>query len=285
MLTVYRALESRKWQDYVVSGVVLGATALVKGTPMLFPVWLFGYCLIANRKQPKWDICRHFAILTMAMFVTMTPWIIRNYSLTKRFIPTATVLGVSAHAGLYDNTHVSTEENWAVADRNGARERRRIALELGYPFKNVQNAYYQDFYSSEDEVKFSDYLLKGVIGEYKGSPALFLECVRSNLFNLWFRGKTRTATLLNVITQVPYLCLAFAGAVLCIVRKRIRAAAPLLLLLAYVICVYVAILAQARYSVPLMPFVSILASVSVAAARRKFEGKGRRAAEAVPAGV
>jgi hypothetical protein len=189
-----------------------------------------------------------------------------------KFVPTATVLGISAHAGLYDNTHYTGDESWAMVDRQGARERRRLAQELGYPFKSVADAYFQDFYFSQDEVKFSDYLLKRVVGEYERSPGLFITCVGSNLFNFWFRGKTVASTTMNLVLEIPYLLLAMVGLAVAVRNGQFEAVAPMLLLITYVIAVSVVILAQARYSVPLIPFLSILACIALAGIQRRLRG-------------
>jgi|ERR1700722_16352366 len=272
VLTLYRAIESNRRSAYVLSGAALGVTVLVKSTPMLFPVCVLAYLVVFEHRSSIQRNCLHVAFMTIAMFLALSPWIVRNYSLTGKFIPTATVLGVSAHAGQYVNTHLTTADSWALVDREGARERRRIAEELGYRFKDVTNAYYQDFYSSSDEVKFSNYLFKGVLAEYWRSPMMFVKCVSSNCFNLWFRGKTGNSTTLNMIVQLPYLILAVLGLVLTVRNRQIKIIAPLLLLLIYIAGVHVVILAQARYSVPLVPFLSILASVSLVAAQRRLSG-------------
>ena len=47
-----------------------------------------------------------------------------------------------------------------------------------------------------------------------------------------------------------------------------NAVAPVLLLIAYLVAVSVVVLAQARYSVPLIPFLSILACIAVDGIRR-----------------
>ena len=273
LLTIYRAIESNRRWDYLVSGGVLGLTVLTKSTPMFFPLILLAYLLVFERKWSKPNICWNIALMVIAMFAVLSPWIIRNYLLTRKFVPTATVLGVSAHAGLYDNTHLSSDTSWALVDRAGARERRRLAQELGYPFKEVKEAYYQDFYSSKDEVEFSNYLVKRVMGEYERSPRLFMSCVSSNLFNLWFRGKTWISTAMNLVVQLPYLILAGMGAVLCVRNKQFKVIAPLVLFLIYIVAVYVPILAQARYSVPLIPILSILACITLVEAQRRLGGE------------
>ena len=286
LLTVYRAIENNRWSDYAISGVVLGFTVLVKSTPMLFPVFLLAYLVLFQKPSSISSRCLHIGVMVVAMFLVLSPWIIRNYLLTGKFIPTASVLGVSAHAGQYVNTHLTADGSWALVDRDGARQRRKVAEELGYPFKPVENAYYQDFYSTNDEVRFSNYLLKGVIAEYRRSPMTFVKCVSANIFNLWFRGKTRNSTILNTVVQLPYLILAIIGAILTLRNKQAKVIAPMVLLLVYIVSVHVVILAQARYSVPLTPFLSILAGISLIAMQGRLsdtnQGKAAIRAELTP---
>lgn len=271
MLTVYRAIETRGWFDYFLSGAALGATVLTRSTPILFPVWLLVYLAAIEPKRLWFRLCRNGAILATAAVAILSPWIIRNYLLVGKFVPTASVLGISAHAGLYNNTHYSGAESWAMVDRQGARERRRLAEDLGYPFKVEALGYFQDFYSSQDEVKFSDYLLNRVIAEYRRSPIVFVKCVGANLFNFWFRGKTIESTRLNLILELPYLFLAMAGLVIAVRNGLFKAVAPMFLLIAYLVAVSVVVLAQARYSVPLFPFLSILVFIAVDGIRRTVD--------------
>lgn len=273
VLTVYRAIENNRWWDYLQSGGVLGLTVLVKSTPMLFPIFLLGYLVVSARDLQKRVIAGNVGIMFAATFIVLSPWIVRNYLVSGKFVPTATVLGISAHAGQYVNTHLGSDNSWALADRDGARERRRLAVEEGFQFKQVENAYYQDFYSTADEIKFSNFLLKRVVSEYEQSPMLFVKCVWSNLFNLWFRGKTWKSTMLNVLVQLPVLILALVGIGLASRNKQMASIGPVLLLLIYMIAVYVPILAQARYSVPLVPFVSLLACTTLLAAQEGWAAK------------
>jgi hypothetical protein len=276
VLTLYRAIEGRRRRDYVVCGGVLGLTVLIRSTPILFPLVLVGYLLVFERQgNPKLAILLNAALMITAMFVVLSPWIIRNYSLTGKFIPTASVVGISAYTGQYLCEHLSGNNLYVDEDldREAGRERASLARELGYPFRD---GYYQAFYSSADEVSFSNYLLKRVIGKYRQSPMLFVSCVRSNLFNLWFAGKTLRATIMNLIVQLPFLILAVIGAVLAVRNNRLKIIAPLALLIIYYVAVFVPILAQARYSVPLIPFLSILASLTLVAAQRKLTGEDER---------
>jgi 4-amino-4-deoxy-L-arabinose transferase-like glycosyltransferase len=267
--TLYRAMERDRLWAYVACGGALGLTVLVKSTLMLFPFFLLAYLLIFIRRGIL-VTCRNVGLMIITMLIVLSPWIVRNYALTGRFIPAASVLGISAHSGQYVCENLSSENLRKNVDIAGARKRRILALELGYPFKDIPDAYYQYFYSTNDELRFSDYLLTMVVNKYKSSPGLFVRCARLNLFDFWFAGKTWQATELNLIVQLPYMLLAIMGVGLSWRERQLGVIAPLILLIIYTVAVYVPILAQARYSVPIVPFISILASLALAAAWKPF---------------
>jgi 4-amino-4-deoxy-L-arabinose transferase-like glycosyltransferase len=271
LLALYTAMEHGAWPYYAVTGAVLGLTVLVRSTPMLFPFFLLGYLLLFERQRiPVPIACRNIAITVAVMLAALSPWIIRNYLLTKRFVPTASVLGISAQAGEYICTHRSESAPWVLLDRHAALERGRLALELGYRYKVVQDGYYyQPFYSTVDELSFSRYLAGRVFGEYEKDPLLCAKCMGLNLFNFWFAGKSWMSTLINILVQLPYLVLALVGAVRCVRDKRFGVIGPMVLFILYVMSVHAPILAQARYSVPMIPLLSILASLGLAAMRGK----------------
>jgi hypothetical protein len=263
VLLMYRANAGGKLRQYAISGAVLGLTVLVKSTPLLFPLALFAYLVVFERRRMATRaICQNIGLMILTMFMVLSPWILRNYSLTGRFVPTASVLGVSAHAGQYIGMHLSRDRSWAFLDREAARERSAIARQLGYSFRD---GYYQVFYSSNDELAFSNELLKRVIGEYRRSPLLFAKIAGLNLLNFWFAGKTWKSTMIDVAIQFPFLLLATAGAVLSVRRNGPNRIGPIVLFIVYLVAVSMPILAQARYSMPTIPFLAILACIPVTA--------------------
>jgi len=268
ILTLYRAAKSKRWWDYLVSGSVLGLAVLVRSTPILFPFVLLGYLLLFERgENQKVAVFRNFIVMAIAMFIVLSPWIIRNYSLTGKFVPTASVLGVSAHTGLYLSTHQAIGN--VLLDTEAALERSKLAHELGYHFKD---GYYQYFYSSADEVGFSHYLFNRVVHEYESSPLLFIRTIGLNFLKFWCGGKTWKSVAMNAIVQFPFLALAIMGFVLCLRNDRVKDIAPMALLIIYIVAVSIPILAQARYGEPLIPFLSILACITLVTAQRRFNG-------------
>jgi 4-amino-4-deoxy-L-arabinose transferase-like glycosyltransferase len=284
LLSLYRAFEQSHAMNYVFSGLMLGVTLLVRSVPILFPVVLLAYLLIFLRSTiSPLTACRNIGILILTMLAVLSPWIVRNYSLTGRFVPTASVLGVSAQAGQYICTHLSTGRPWWLLDREAAHERSRLATELGYPFEDGYYGYYQTFYHTNDEMSFSKFLLRRVVAEYRQHPTLFADVVGRNLFNFWFAGKTHAATIANCMVQLPYLLLAGAGLVIGIRQRRGGIVILIGLFIGYIVAIYVPILAQARYSVPLVPLLSILAAVTLmAVADRRDRISGLLIQDSIP---
>jgi 4-amino-4-deoxy-L-arabinose transferase-like glycosyltransferase len=259
LVTLYAAMEHSRWWDYATAGAVLGLTVLVRSTPLLFPLFLLGFLLVSkHRSIAAFAICRNVAVMVVAMFAVLSPWIVRNYDLTGRFVPTASVLGVSAQAGEYICAHRFENKPWYLLDREAAQERSKIALALGYRFED--GYYYQSFYSTQDEMSFSAYLARQVFGNYARDPLLCAKCMALNVFNFWFEGKTWTTTIMNIVVQLPYLIFAVMGTLVCVKSGRWQTIGPLVLFILYVMAVHMPILAQARYSVPLIPLLSILGS-------------------------
>jgi len=276
IVAVSKALRTGRWWDYLVSGAILGSTVLVRSTPILFPIALLGYLFFVERR--KLTAVRNVGVMVTAMLVVLSPWIIRNYRLTSQFVPTASVLGVSAQAGLYLSTHPTFGN--ALVDTEAFRERNKLATELGYHFRP---GYYQYFYSSRDEVSFSRYLFHRVVERYVNSPLLFLKTVLCNVVNFWCGGKTWKSVGMDAIIQFPLVIFAAAGVYICKKTARFNMVAPMVLLMVYLIGVSLPILAQARYSAPLIPFLSILACLALATYRKSYKEAGQILEEAATA--
>jgi 4-amino-4-deoxy-L-arabinose transferase-like glycosyltransferase len=265
-LALSRALRSGAIKDYLLAGVALGVVSSVRSTALLFPLLLPLFYLLWDRPslRPRFALSRVAAVY-VACFLVLTPWIVRNYALVGEFVATASVQGTAMHSGYYLCTHGDSPETTASLDVEAANVRAEIARQQGYQFKNT---YYQIFYDPRDELAFNRYLSHWVIAQYASSPALFAKCATQNVFNFWFRGKDRTSTLANIAVQLPYLLLGLIG----IFATRLAEPAvrgTLLLFLGYAFAIYLPILAQARYSVPLVPVLAIFAGSALAELLRR----------------
>jgi hypothetical protein len=195
----------------------------------------------------------------------LSPWIIRNYTLVHKFVPSATVAGIAAQEGLYTCKNVPPVPFY-LAQTEAGLKRVHIASQLGVPFTGP---YYQLFYTPQDEVAFNQALLSDVSAEYRSHPELLARCAAKNLlFNFWFLGKRPQTTLLNALVQAPLLGLAFGGIVVLWRRGLLREAGIALLYILYIPAVHTLIIAHARHSTLVVPFLSILAAVFLVSAWR-----------------
>jgi hypothetical protein len=77
-------------------------------------------------------------------------------------------------------------------------------------------------------------------------------------------GKTWCATWLNLFVQIPLLVLAISGLVVLRKRGQLPRMAIMLTFVLCIVAVHLPTIAHVRHSVPLVPFLVIPASVSVA---------------------
>lgn len=270
MLALYGAVKKESLWRYGAAGLLLGAAVVVRSEVLLFPVLLLIYLLFAAKGwAERWKVVERIAVLALGTAAVMSPWIIRNYRLVHSFVPTATVAGVAAQTGLYTCENASSDEPFFLTDTKAGLDRAEMAKQLHIPFVGAR--YYQIFYTPQGELEFDRALRKSVSAEYRSHPGILASCVSRNLlFNFWFLGKTPKSVLLNALVQAPLLALALAGIVVLWKQKLLRNAGIILLYIVYIPAVHAPILAQARYSMLVVPFLTILAAVFLVSAGRRL---------------
>src|SRR5271157_1992542 len=267
LLMLYSAEEKGNLWRYGATGLLLGVAVLVRSAVLMFPLFLLVYLVFASKSaSERIKIALRIAALGLGTVVVMSPWIIRNYRLVHKFVPSATVAGVAAQEGLYTCEDTAPGEPFYAAQMRAGFEREEIARQLGKPFVGP---YYQLFYTPQDEFEFNQALLSHVSTEYRSHPELFARCAAKNLFfNFWFLGKRRGTTLLNVATQAPLMGLALGGVLVLRKRGLWRKAGIVLLYILYIPALHAPIIAHARHSVLIVPFLAIPAAACLVSAWR-----------------
>jgi 4-amino-4-deoxy-L-arabinose transferase-like glycosyltransferase len=263
MLFLYQAVEKGYVWRYLVAGALLGAATLVRSEVLSFPLFLLIYLVLtAKVARERLQAFVRVAALSLGVVVVISPWVVRNYILTKEIVPTASVAGVAAQEGLFTcHQLLPGRDFWTVQDDAG-NVRAQLASQLGVPFEG--RYYYQFFYTPTDELKFNRVLLHKTEAEYARDPMLLATCGGKNFFfNFWFLGKTWKATWLNIALQLPLLVLAIGGSILLWRRCQLKNAGLVLTLILYVPAVHAPIIAHARHSMVIVPFLAILASVTL----------------------
>jgi len=273
VLLLLHAIERGDPWRFFVAGLALGVTVLTRSTPALFPFFVLGYLLVTTKHTAaRMKIALNIAVLIVGIAIVVSPWIIRNYALVHQIVPTATVQGVAMEEGLYTCQCLSGEKDLRTAEREAGRERAEFARQEGLKF---EGEYYQIFSTPQDELTFNRALMKSVKLKDREKPLLPIKCAVRNLANFWFLGATWKSTMLNIALQLQMLVLAAFGAWILYRRKRLKLFGVALLLIAYFMAVHAPIIAHARHSVPLIPYLSLLASVSLLSVWHKLRPRER----------
>jgi hypothetical protein len=212
--------------------------------------------------RPSFARARHAAVrvgvLVLVSAAVLSPWIIRNYALSGDFVPTMSVAGKAAFEGLYVATHLHTGREDYLLVEDAGDEENLIARQMGLRFKP---GYYPQFYTISDEVKFYSHLGDIVKRRYLEQPSLLLDVIGFNARGFWVQGRTAKATTLNTILELPFLALAIWGVY--VGWRQHLMVGPILFFIGTFYAAHVAILGQARYHMPLIPLIAILACISL----------------------
>ncbi|HVL36430.1 MAG TPA: glycosyltransferase family 39 protein [Burkholderiales bacterium] len=281
LLLLQRAIESGRPGAYAAAGLALGAAVMVRSTPIVFPLLLLPYLVLS---APRGERARRLglgALLVGAMILVMVPWIARNYALSGAFVPTGTVQGVALQEGQFTCERMPLGREFKRLQDEAADDRDRLAEAAGLRFRS---GYYQYFYSPADELAYNRNLAQRALERYRDEPALLARCSAANLFNFWFLGKNGLATAINIAVQLPLLAMALAGGWL-LLRRRVPAErwAPVALFAACLVAVHLPVIAHARHSMPLVPYLGMFAAVALAAAWRRRSERRTPPAAPVPA--
>src|SRR3989338_4857450 len=71
----------------IILGILIGLASLCKGQMILFPFVLLPG-LIYRYRGEKTKFCKHYAIILLTFLLSLSPWVIRNYIVSEKFVPT-----------------------------------------------------------------------------------------------------------------------------------------------------------------------------------------------------
>jgi hypothetical protein len=256
------ALDRGSDRAFLVAGACLGLVDLVRSTFLLFPVMIVGFMIVTGppSKSVILAALRKGSLMAFAAILVFSPWIARNRALTGQWVFTTTVQGTAAHAGQYICANLTFGKGFQELDAAAALARGDLAASLGYKFRG---GYYQHFYRTDDELRFNQHLLATVRNHYRSHPFLAAKCTALNSLHFWFAGRNWTATGLNVLLQLPLLVLAVIGVRVVKKERGWNGVAPTLLPVLYLFVIHAPVLAQARYSVPLIPLLVVYACIGL----------------------
>jgi 4-amino-4-deoxy-L-arabinose transferase-like glycosyltransferase len=237
-------------------GPLLGLAALCKSTGLLLPVW-FGVMTCRYRKRPVRMMLKTTVVMGAGMIIILAPWIIRNYQLTGRFVPTSTIGGTVIYDGFYIVNHPSSQREFFELVDLSKQEQYRLLSSQGLQTYSPKYPFW--FPSSTEEYRWDRLMSQTVAEGFRAAPAKFIRFLINNAVGFWFLGRTRSASLISLAIHLPFLVVALVG--MRHARGEGRQDAWLLLgLILYFQLFYTVTLGMVRYAVPVMPLVFILAA-------------------------
>jgi len=254
------AIERQNLAGFAIAGMLNGLAMLVKSSVapvlpalLLYSMWKTGDGLVRRK------ILAGMAICGLATVIVMTPWVVRNYRLSGEFVPTMTLDGMAVFQGSYVIKHLDSNLEYFEILNHASDEQTAIAKAMGLKSKGY---FFLQFYKVEDEVSFYRELGRRGVADYRREPLLILQGIIHNAWYFWMGGRTHQATIFNVTLVLPLLALSAIG-----LRAGIKMGFDvfqfMLITIAFMIP-HLLILAEARYQLPLVPFVAILAAIPLA---------------------
>ena len=240
MMLVWIVRERQSWPAALAAGVVLGAAVLTRPSSLLLffltvPLTFKGH--VPLRRQAG-----RVVLLTAAFALAMAPWVVRNYRVTGKFVPTTLQVGASLY-----------ESNSPQADGGPAMDR------IAWPAEAERMCEYDR----------DRYLLRKSIEFIRSEPARFGRLCLHRARRFWnvvpnysgYRGFVYAAA--SFASYVPVLLLAVVGLVLSL--KRPVVAVLLAMPVAYFAALHSVFVGSTRYRTPIMPMLMLFAGHAIAA--------------------
>lgn len=250
---------SRPRRD-IVLGALIGVDTLIRPVVLIFPLLIF---LWKSRGGiPLYTNLRSVALICIAAFLVISPWILRNYSEFHRFALTSNVgvnFWMGSHAGAGGAYSFPKENNPLIAIEDDF-ERSDLGIKLGLEFIVKHPLAYGVLLGKKFVRFFSpDYWLMMTM-QY--NPAWVSTPNAATIF------AQLSATILFIL-HIPYVGVLFLGTfgLVCDARQDRGKIFVLRSLVLYWLLIHLIFFADARYRFPIMPVFMLASAYALAIVR------------------
>jgi 4-amino-4-deoxy-L-arabinose transferase-like glycosyltransferase len=241
------AVKTEKIVLFLISGIVLAFTSMVRSTPLLFPI-IMGIWLFFSTDFDKKYIY-YFVLFCCGFILTLTPWTIRNYLVFHEFIPTVANGGNNFQAGSSLKYLVPLKERMQVKNQESKEPVRQKLL-------SKQIIFPQKWDTQMWHIGWQNYIHAWERNHFEVAKLLLYKTAR-----FWFATDSGKYQRIIFFIQIPFLILAITGLAF-IIKEHcyVNELWLMVLSIAYFWAVFIVMFPLARYSVPLLPFLSIFVS-------------------------
>jgi len=136
-------------------------------------------------------------VLVVAVLLIL-PWTVRNYALTRRFVPVHAMLGFNLHVG------DSFVENYGKSPLGYAKLIDLISYPVGSEGELVTHAWFQSVDPLRG-VEEDQHLMGKALRRYVDDPVFFLRKLGLNGVMFWTLSSRRSASIATMFMQIPLL--------------------------------------------------------------------------------
>ncbi len=252
-----RALEKPTVKRFFGLGIILGIATLTYSIMLLFPlfvligIWTYTFHQKRTQKISIYTLgtsSKMVLVTVLGMILIIIPWTIRNYSVSNELVLVTTGGGYNFLTGNYFVEHYNANNRSSLMLTSIAVEKIDSILAR----KGSAHPQFYNLTASQDK-----YLNQVALESVKGNPLGLLSKIVKQFLCFWCLGASETKTRILSLLQLPILFLAGFGIFFSYTRKK--NSTLLILVIVYFNLLYAAIHAEVRYSVPVVPYVLILA--------------------------
>jgi 4-amino-4-deoxy-L-arabinose transferase-like glycosyltransferase len=251
LLTIYLLVSAYRSENrllYVLSGITLACSALIRSTTLLFPV-VIGLWLLTVAGLNRKNITGYMLLLA-AFVITISPWTIRNYLVFDEFMPTTINGGLNFYVGSSLKYLTTTDKRFAVtkADYRKIYGENISTVTTRSP-KKRDAAYWQ-----AARLNYSN--------SWNNNPLDVLKLTVLKAGRFWYATDSGRYEKLNLVIQVPFAVLAFLGLLFALKRGDYPQEIWLLVMsILYFWGIFVVMFPLARYTVPILPILALFVAL------------------------
>ena len=252
LLTLYvywllRTLDSRLYKDAILTGLWLGAAALVNQIVVLLPLALLPALLLLKTGRARAFGLLTVTVLTMAL--TILPWTIRNHQVSGRFILVHSGGVTQFFKGNLEYEYYDEAPLQLMKLEDAAMT--RMAKMLG-----IEWAAYDERHPGMDEAVWPF-----LLADLRDGRVNLIAKIAAQTPWFWYLSESPIKSYFLAAIQGVLLVLALFG-VYRVLRDK-RSGILFVLIIGYFNLVYAATASHARYATPIVPCVVILAAAGL----------------------
>lgn len=239
------AVRKNRTALFALSGILLGVATLCRPVTIYLPLlFLIVMLVVKSIRKQYWS---KIIVLICMFYISMTPWMVRNYLVFDKFGMIVIENGVGW--SLYSATKEYHDKDWEELIREGNTADSRTIME-SYDYQAVQNA-------------FNNYYLKAA-ENIKRDPTHYIKTIPIRFIRIWVpsyhTGFSSTTILLVRISGIIFIIAGLSGIILSMIKRE--KILWLIISIFYINAISSLLMTTSRYTIPirgmLMIFIAYL---------------------------